>query len=65
MRDGASGAGTILWSGAVAAPANGSETIAIPLSIAGSANTAMTIEFSAAGVAASLEAVSMTGYDVG
>lgn len=65
VRDGASGAGTILWSGAVAAPANGSETIAIPLSIAGSANTAMTIEFSAAGVAASLEAVSMTGYDVG
>lgn len=65
VRDGATGAGTILWAGAVAAPADGMGKIELSgLQITGSLNTIMTIEFSAAGVAASQEAISGTYYDV-
>lgn len=65
LRDGATGAGAIIWAGAIAAPANGVGVITLTgLSIVGTANTAMTLEFSAAGVAASVEAVTLTGYDV-
>lgn len=45
LRDGASGVGAILWSGAVSAPAGGSAQIHLPgLCIVGSGNTAMTLE---------------------
>jgi hypothetical protein len=65
LRDGATGAGAVLWAGCAAAPVNGSCVIAVPMvAIPGTAATAMTVEFSAAGVAASLEAVTMTGYDI-
>ena len=64
LRDGATGAGTIIWTGTLAAPANSVGVIAITdLYLPGSAATAMTLEFSAAGVTASLQAVTLTGYD--
>ncbi|HEV3129595.1 MAG TPA: hypothetical protein VGY32_11465 [Solirubrobacteraceae bacterium] len=65
LRDGASGAGTILWSIALDAPANGSDTVTISgLNIVGTAATAMTLEFSAAGGITTNETVALTGYDV-
>lgn len=69
LRDGATGAGTILWSRrvgfGVAAGADGFEfkVSLAPLSIFGSAATAMTLEFSAAGAATTLQSVALTGYD--
>lgn len=63
LRDGASGAGAIIWSGAIAAPANGVGIINISgLSIIGSPATAMTLEFSGAGVTGSVQTVAMSGY---
>lgn len=67
LRDGASGAGSILWGATlglgVAAITDLTQTISISsLSIVGSVNTAMTLEFSAAGVATTAQSVSMTGY---
>lgn len=63
IRDGATGAGTVLWSAAIAAPVNGSCLITQSgLCLIGTAATAMTIEFSAAGVAASQETVSLQGF---
>jgi hypothetical protein len=65
LRDGATGAGTILWAGTVAAPANGLGGVCVGgLNIIGSENTAMTLEFSAAGVANSAQAVTLTGFEV-
>lgn len=65
LRDGATGAGTVIWAGTVAAPANGLGGVCVTgLNIIGTVNTAMTLEFSAAGVTASVEAVSLSGYDI-
>lgn len=68
LRDGASGAGTVLWEQrmSTAGLAVG-QVISIALSglqIFGTANTAMTLEFSAAGGAATFEGVALTGYSV-
>lgn len=68
LRDGAAGAGTILWSrrfgiGAAAGADAQQEVSLSGLNIVGSAATAMTLEFSAAGVATTLQSVAMTGYD--
>lgn len=64
LRDGASGAGAQLWIAQVQLPANGVWSVTLNgLNIVGSPNTAMTLEFSAAGVAASLQSVSITGFD--
>lgn len=67
LRDGASGAGTILMSFALAitatAGANDSITLS-DLNIVGSPATAMTLEFSAAGGANTVESVAMSGYSV-
>lgn len=67
LRDGATGAGTILWSrqfGVGAALAAGGQMVVSlsGLNIVGSAATAMTLEFSAAGAATTLQSVAMTGY---
>lgn len=63
LRDGASGAGTILWTMTVQAGVGGFIAQAFSgLNIFGSANTAMTLEFSAAGGAADSESVSFSGY---
>jgi hypothetical protein len=65
LRDGATGVGTILWAASVAAPADGVGGVMFDsLSIMGSANTAMTLEFSAAGVTASQEVVTLAGFDI-
>lgn len=68
LRDGATGAGTILWSetvGVGAALANGGDVRSTlgGLEIVGTANTAMTLEFSAAGAATTSESVALTGHD--
>lgn len=61
LRDGATGAGTVLWSMMLSAPANTCATIYLTgLSIPGSNNTAMTLEFSGAGVAASQQTVNLS-----
>jgi hypothetical protein len=60
LRDGATGAGAIKWSAVFSAPANSSQYISLDnLSIPGSDNTAMTLEFEGAGVAASVESVAL------
>ena len=66
LRDGATGAGTVLWSLQVSLPVNTTWSFMLGgLNIIGSAATAMTIEtVAAANVAASFASVSMTGYDV-
>lgn len=63
VRDGATGAGTILWSARLTAPAG--TTIIVErngLNIRGSVNTAMTIEFAAAPAGTDFQAVNLNGY---
>lgn len=63
VRDGATGAGAILWSQTLMVIPAGVTGIALAgLNIVGSAATAMTIEFSAAGGANTYGSVAMTGY---
>lgn len=62
--DGAS-AGTPIWSATLSAPATSSACIVTPMiSAPGSATTAMTLEFAAAGVALSQETVALQALDV-
>lgn len=64
LRDGATGAGTILWSGTIWLPATpgASESIALSdLDIVGSENTAMTLEAAAGGGANTVQSVALTG----
>jgi hypothetical protein len=64
LRDGATGAGTILWSTRLLVTGTtGSQTgVALAgLNIVGSVNTAMTLEFAAAGGANTFEAVAISG----
>lgn len=64
LRDGASGAGTILWQKQYILPVGAVLDVNISdLSLPGSLNTAMTLEFSGAPAATNLESVEMTGYD--
>lgn len=68
LRDGATGAGSILWSAIIAIPATAglvSPPIQLSgLNIVGSAATAMTLEFAAASGANTFQSVSLTGYSV-
>jgi hypothetical protein len=64
LRDGATGAGTIIRSWLMAIPVAG-DSKCIDLSginMSGSASTAMTLEFAAAGSATSSKTVTLTGY---
>jgi hypothetical protein len=64
LRDGASGAGTVLWAGKLSLPATAGASVGVTRSglwIVGTANTAMTLEFSAAGGANTTEVVSLEG----
>jgi len=64
LRDGATGAGAILWAGIMSLPATAgarSEIHRSGLWIEGSTNTQMTLEFSAAGGANTTEAVTLEG----
>jgi hypothetical protein len=66
VRDGASGAGTILWQDRLTAPAGTDSRVSKEgLNIVGSANTAMTVEFTAAPGATNFETVSATGTSAG
>lgn len=67
LRDGGTGAGTILWSVTVLKAATEAITFfhANGLNIvAPTSNNPMTLEFSAAGVTGSVQSVSLTGYDI-
>ncbi len=64
LRDGTTGAGTILWSKQAVLPANALWEVNISnLNIVGTAATGMTLEFGAAGATASFSSVALTGYD--
>jgi hypothetical protein len=64
VRDGASGVGTILWQDRLMAPLGYSDRVSVEgLNIVGSANTAMTVEFTAAPAATNFETISASGYD--
>lgn len=66
LRDGATGAGTILWTERLMAPAGVTFTITRDgLNIPGSANTAMTLEFTAAPGATNFENVNLNGISSG
>lgn len=63
LRDGATGAGTILRSWVIGVAAGLSQCLDVTgLNMTGSANTAMTLEFAAAGAATSTSTVTLTGY---
>lgn len=62
LRDGATGAGTILWTVRLSAPINTAYCIAAPLKVAGTKNTAMTLESAGVTVAGSFAMVSLNGY---
>lgn len=64
LRDGVSGAGTILWGQRFLLDVNKNiQWVLTGLNIVGSVNTAMTLEMVAAGVAGSVGTVTLTGYD--
>ena len=65
LRDGASGAGTILASFSIGVEATAGRTTLLELTgleIIGSPNTAMTLEFTAAGGLNTFESVTLTGH---
>lgn len=65
VRDGATGTGTILRTGTILVKPGDMTGLAVSgLNLIGSANTAMTVEFTAAGAANTYESVGMSGYDV-
>lgn len=61
LRDGASGSGTIIWSGVLAAVAGASAAINARGAWRGSPNTAMTLEFEGVTAAGVLGTVAMEG----
>ena len=68
LRDGATGAGTVIWTQTVIPPATISVTAFAPFSVCGlaligSPNTAMTLEFSAS-LTNLFESVAISGYDL-
>lgn len=64
LRDGTTGAGTIVWSGILGAAVNGfASIVASDLDIQIRSGNA-TLEFEGAGVAGSVQSVSMTGRDL-
>jgi hypothetical protein len=63
IRDGATGVGAILFQLQVILPVNGVFAFGLPVRIVGSSGAALTVEFSAAGVAGSFESFTATGHD--
>lgn len=64
IRDGLTGAGTVLWPGVMAAAVNSGGCVTGEVSLIGTTNTGMTIEFNAAGAATTIQSVALCGYDV-
>ena len=66
LRDGASGIGSILWSGYMVVQniiGFVDRIIVLPLNTVGTAGNAMTLEFASSAGLATFEAISLTGYD--
>jgi hypothetical protein len=65
LRDGATGAGTILWSGRLMATIGQGMCLTTgPIAIVGTAGTAMTLETASAPAATNFATVSLAGYTV-
>jgi hypothetical protein len=65
LRDGATGAGTIVWTARLMGPAASGQCVSSgPLAITGTSNTAMTLESAAAPAATNFATVSLAGYTV-
>lgn len=63
LRDSTTGAGNVLWSGVMSVPVAGSQNLVLSdLRIEGVKSQAVTLEFTGAGAAATVESVAMTGY---
>lgn len=66
LRDGATGAGTVLWSETIICPITTPCVLTSGVvNLAGTASTAMTCEWSAAPVATNFAVATLTGYDAG
>ena len=63
LRDGATGAGTILWSARLSALAGDSNCQSADVEIIGTTNTAMTLESAAAPAATNFATVTLNGFD--
>lgn len=63
LRDGATGAGTVVWTVRLAAPANSSACVFALVNVRGTKNTAMTLESAGVTVAGAFATVSLNGYD--
>jgi hypothetical protein len=63
LRDGATGAGTIVWSARLSAAAGASSCQSADVDIIGTTNTAMTLESAAAPAATNFATVTLNGYD--
>lgn len=64
LRDGATGAGTILWSMTIVLPVGGFVAFSLDnINIPGTAGNAMTLETSAAPASTNQASVAMTGFD--
>lgn len=64
LRDGATGAGTIIWTAYLQNAANIANCLTFPLHLPGTANTAMTLEFAGAGGTNNQESVTLMGYSI-
>jgi hypothetical protein len=64
LRDGASGAGTVVWTVRLAAVAGTSQCQTANFTIIGSNNTAMAVESAVAPAATNFASVSLSGYDI-
>ncbi len=62
LRDGATGAGTIVWSARLSAAAGASMCHTADVNIIGSTNTAMTLESSGAPASTNFATVALNGY---
>jgi hypothetical protein len=65
LRDGATGAGTVLWTARLSGAASTNACLSSgPIFIVGTANTAMTLESSAAPAATNFATVSLVGFEL-
>ena len=62
LRDGATGAGTVLWTAQLSSVANSSNCVMANVDIIGTKNTAMTLEAAGVTVAGAFATVSLNGY---
>lgn len=63
LRDGATGAGTIVWSARLMSAAGAGQCLSADVDIIGTAGTAMTLESAAAPAATNFATVALNGYD--